>query len=78
MVGDGNGVTVIPRRMAEEVARDSTQQDRIENYLTLRITGGDKLYGTYPPNAQTRADFDAWERAGARPEDALRVRAAHV
>jgi len=78
LVGDGNGVTVIPRHMTEEIARDSAQQDRIENYVTLRIRAGDKLYGTYPPNAQTRADFEAWEKAGGRPEDALRVRAAHV
>jgi regulator of RNase E activity RraA len=78
LVGDGNGVTVIPRHLAQEVARDSAQQDRFENYLSLRILAGDRLYGTYPPNAQARADFEAWERAGAKPEEALQVRAAHV
>jgi regulator of RNase E activity RraA len=78
LVGDGNGVTVIPRYMAEEVTRDAAEQDRIENYLNLRILAGDRLYGTYPPNAQTRADFEAWTKAGAKPEDALRLRALHV
>jgi regulator of RNase E activity RraA len=78
VVGDGNGVTVIPRHLAEEVARDAAQQDRIEDYLNLRILAGDTLYGTYPPNTQTRADFEAWTRAGARPEDVLKVRAQYA
>ncbi len=78
LVGDGNGVTVIPRHMAEDVARDAAEQDRIENYLNLRILAGDKLYGTYPPSAQTRADYEAWNRAGAKPEDVLRLRGLHV
>lgn len=78
LVGDGNGVTVIPRHLAAEIARDGTNQDRMENYLTLRIRAGDKLYGTYPPDAQTKADYDAWTKAGARPEDVLTIRAAHA
>ncbi|HEY4077198.1 MAG TPA: hypothetical protein VGM26_09740 [Rhizomicrobium sp.] len=78
LVGDRNGVTVIPRHLAAEIARDGAVQERIENYLNLRILAGDKLYGTYPPNDQTRADFEAWVAAGAIPEDAPHVRAAHA
>jgi regulator of RNase E activity RraA len=78
LVGDGNGVTVIPRHLAEEVAREGAVQDEIENYLTLRIKAGDRLYGTYPPDEQTRADFDAWKKAGAKPDDALKIKADHA
>jgi regulator of RNase E activity RraA len=78
LVGDGNGVTVLPRHMAEDIARDTAIQDALENYLMLRILAGDKLYGTYPADKQTRADFEAWQRAGARPEDAMRIRADRV
>lgn len=78
LVGDGNGVTVIPRYLAAEIAHDGAMQERIENYLTLRILSGDKLYGTYPPSDQTRADFEAWSAAGANPDDAMRIRAAHA
>jgi regulator of RNase E activity RraA len=78
LVGDGNGVTVIPRHMAEDIARDAARQDRIEDYLTMRILAGDKLYGTYPPNIETSADFEAWTKAGAKPEDVLKVRALHA
>ncbi|HEU4549539.1 MAG TPA: hypothetical protein VFS01_07560 [Rhizomicrobium sp.] len=75
LVGDGNGVTVIPRAMAAEIARDGIEQDRLEDYLMLRIQAGDKLYGTYPPDERTRADFHAWQKAGSRPEDVMRIRA---
>jgi regulator of RNase E activity RraA len=74
LVGDGNGVTVIPRHLAAEIARDGIEQDRMEDYLMLRIQAGDKLYGTYPPNDQARADFEAWQKAGGRPEDVMRIR----
>jgi regulator of RNase E activity RraA len=77
LVGDGNGVTVIPRHMAEEIAHDAAEQDKIEDYLTMRILAGDKLYGTYPPNTQTRAEFEAWTEAGAKPEDLLNIAALH-
>ncbi len=75
LVGDGNGVTVIPRHMAADIARDGAEQDAMENYLMLRIQAGDKLYGTYPPSDQTRADFQAWRKAGGKQEDIMRIRA---
>jgi regulator of RNase E activity RraA len=75
VVGDGNGVTVLPRHMAVEIARDGAAQEELEAYLMLRIQAGDRLYGTYPADKQTRADFEAWKKAGARPEEVLRVRA---
>jgi regulator of RNase E activity RraA len=78
LVGDGNGVTVIPRHMVEEIARNGAAQDEMESYLMLRIQAGDKLYGTYPPSEQTRADFQAWKRAGGNPQDAMRIRAGGV
>jgi regulator of RNase E activity RraA len=78
MVGDGNGVTVIPRHMAQDLAHDGAAQDEIENYLMLRIQAGDKLYGTYPPDDRTRADFQAWKRAGENPQDVMRIRAGQV
>jgi len=59
---------------ARQEARDGIEQDRMEDYLMLRIQAGDKLYGTYPPNDQARADFEAWQKAGGRPEDVMRIR----
>lgn len=76
LVGDGNGITVIPRSMAAEIAQAGAEQDALENYVAMRIQAGDRLYGTYPPNDQTRADFHAWQKAGGRREDVMQIHAS--
>ncbi|MBN9064463.1 MAG: ribonuclease activity regulator RraA [Rhizobiales bacterium 65-9] len=75
LVGDGDGVTVVPRKLAAEIADACEKRDALESYLTLRIAAGEGLYGVYPPTDQARADYEAWKKAGARPEDAARIRA---
>jgi regulator of RNase E activity RraA len=63
MVGDDEGVAVIPRHLADEVARDAAEQEKMEAFILERIEQGAALPGTYPPNAQTRAAFEAWRKA---------------
>ena len=60
IVGDDEGVVVMPQHLADEVARDATEQEKMEAFILERIEGGAKLAGTYPPNAETRAAFEAW------------------
>ena len=62
MVGDDEGVVVIPRHLADEVARDEVEQEKMEAFILERIAGGAALPGTYPPNAQTRAQFEVWRK----------------
>ncbi len=62
IVGDDEGVVVIPRHLADEVARDAAEQEVMEVFLLERIEGGAALPGTYPPNAQTRAAFEVWRQ----------------
>jgi regulator of RNase E activity RraA len=75
LVGDGDGVTVVPRAMAAELAELCEKRDAFEAYVEMRIAAGEGLYGVYPPTPQTRADYAAWQAAGSRPEDAPRIRA---
>ena len=77
-MGDGDGVTVIPRHLAAEMADLCERRDQLEKYLSYRIRAGEPLYGVYPPTPQVRADFEAWQHAGARPEDAPLIRAETV
>jgi regulator of RNase E activity RraA len=62
IVGDEEGVVVIPRHLASEVAANAVEQEQMEIFILERIQGGAPLPGTYPPNAQTRAEYDAWRK----------------
>jgi regulator of RNase E activity RraA len=60
IVGDADGVVVVPAHLAEEVARDADEQEQLETWILARIQAGARLPGTYPPNAETRAAYEAW------------------
>lgn len=53
ILGDDDGVVVVPASMAAEVVAEAQAQDRLEAYLARRIAEGAPLPGTYPPSAQT-------------------------
>ena len=78
LVGDGDGVTVIPRRLAAEIADAGEAREAFEAYLGYRIAAGEGLYGVYPPTPQVRADYAAWQAAGSDPAQATRIRAEAV
>jgi regulator of RNase E activity RraA len=62
IVGDTDGVVVVPRYLAEEIAHDASEQELLEQYITTRIEAGHPLPGTYPPNEVTLAGFAAWRK----------------
>jgi regulator of RNase E activity RraA len=66
LVGDGDGVVCLPRHLAEAVAADAVEQDRLEAYLLERVKDGAPLPGTYPPSEATRAAYEA-SRRGTSP-----------
>ena len=64
VVGDADGVTVIPRHLAAEVADASYEQELREKFLFTKIDAGDSLWGNYPPSPETLKQFEAWKAAG--------------
>ena len=60
VVGDGEGVVVIPRQVAVEVARAGLDQERLEQFIYEKVRAGAALPGVYPPNEQTVAEYHAW------------------
>ncbi len=62
VLGDPEGVVVIPRHLAAEVARDAAEQERLEAFVLEKIQDGAPLPGTYPPSARTLAEYEAWLR----------------
>jgi regulator of RNase E activity RraA len=65
LVGDADGVVVIPRAVAEEVALGALEQDRREAFVLEKIEAGASIRGVYPPDAATLAEYEAWRRGRA-------------
>jgi regulator of RNase E activity RraA len=61
LVGDGEGVVVIPAGIAEEVAMDAAEQDLFETFVTEKVRGGQSIFGLYPPDAANKAAYEAWK-----------------
>jgi regulator of RNase E activity RraA len=62
VVGDAEGVVVIPAKMAEEVAKEAEAQTEFEDWVEARVKEGRSIFGLYPPNAETKAEFEAFRK----------------
>lgn len=60
VVGDSDGVVVIPRSVAAELANNSHEQEMREKFLFTKIDAGAPLWGTYPPNEETLTEYAEW------------------
>lgn len=63
IVGDADGVVVVPAGLAEEVAAEAVEQERMEGWILRRVQDGARVPGTYPPDAATQAAYLAWRAA---------------
>lgn len=61
LVGDGEGVVVVPRHLAEEVACDSVEQERMESWVLAEVKKGRSIFGLYPPNDDNKKRYEAWK-----------------
>lgn len=65
MVGDEEGVCVIPAGIAAEVADEAFEQTVFEDFVQEQVEAGRGIFGLYPPDAGTREEFKQWRaRAG--------------
>jgi regulator of RNase E activity RraA len=62
IVGDNEGVVVIPRHLAAEVAAEAVAQERREVFIMEKIRGGASIVGVYPPDARTLAEYEEWSK----------------
>ncbi|MCP3989556.1 MAG: hypothetical protein GY724_10810, partial [Actinomycetia bacterium] len=60
LVGDGEGVVVVPALLAEEVANDGYAQEIEEEWAIERVAAGDSSIGTFPIADDRRPEFEAW------------------
>jgi regulator of RNase E activity RraA len=59
LVGDAEGVIVIPRSLAEDVAHAAAEQEQREKFIYAKIVTGSSIVGVYPPNAETLREYEA-------------------
>ena len=61
IVADGDGAVVIPATLVEHVLEVAPEQERLEGWLMQEVQKGAILPGLYPPNAETKARYEAWK-----------------
>jgi regulator of RNase E activity RraA len=67
IVGDGEGVVVIPAHLADEIADEGVEMTAFEDFVTEKVREGRSILGLYPPtDEQSRLDFAAWRKASGR------------
>lgn len=66
LVGDGEGVVVLPAGIADAVASEAVEMTAFEDFVMEQVQGGRSILGLYPPtDPQARTDFATWrERTG--------------
>jgi regulator of RNase E activity RraA len=67
VVGDGEGVVIIPAAMADEIAAEATEMTAFEDFVTEKVNEGHSILGLYPPTEQqSKDDYAAWRKANKR------------
>ncbi|MER7394957.1 fumarylacetoacetate hydrolase family protein [Streptomyces sp. NPDC000151] len=60
LVGDDDGVVVIPPDLASELIADCAEQERQERFITEQVTAGASVDGLYPLGPTWREAYEAW------------------
>ncbi len=67
IVGDGEGVVVVPAHLADEIADEALEMTAFEDFVTEQVLSGRSILGLYPAtDEQTKVDFAAWRTAHKR------------
>ena len=67
IVGDADGVVVVPAHLADEIAAEAVDQTAFEDFVTEQVLKGRSIIGLYPATQeQTHADFAAWRQRNGR------------
>jgi regulator of RNase E activity RraA len=67
VVGDAEGVVVVPAHLADEIADETVEMTAFEDFVTEEVLKGRTIIGLYPATEdQTRKDFEVWRKANNR------------
>jgi regulator of RNase E activity RraA len=60
MVGDGDGVVVLPPGIAADVLADAQEQEKEEEFVAAQVVAGERIEGLYPLGERWRPAYQAW------------------
>ena len=61
VVGDDDGVIVIPLEIVDQLADECIDMTLFEKFVLEKVREGETIIGLYPPtNNQTLLDFEKW------------------
>ncbi|MEZ5738503.1 MAG: ribonuclease activity regulator RraA [Burkholderiaceae bacterium] len=67
VVGDGEGVVIVPIGIADEIADEAIEMTAFEDFVTEEVGKGRSIIGLYPPTQpQSQTDFAAWRKQNNR------------
>jgi 5-oxopent-3-ene-1,2,5-tricarboxylate decarboxylase/2-hydroxyhepta-2,4-diene-1,7-dioate isomerase len=67
LVGDADGVVVLPPAIAAEILADAREQERQEQFIAERVAAGESIEGLFPLSAARRPAYEAWLAQQALP-----------
>ena len=67
VVGDGEGVVVLPAHLTDEIASEAVEMTAFEDFVQEEVLKGRSILGLYPPtDEQSNIDFAAWRKVKGR------------
>ena len=67
IVGDADGVVVLPAHLADALAAEATEMTAFEDFVAERVRAGQAITGLYPPTDEANLEaFRAWRETVGR------------
>ena len=60
LVGDGDGVVIVPSDLVDEIVADAQEQERQERFIVEMVAAGERIHGLYPVGPAWRQRYEEW------------------
>lgn len=64
LVGDAEGIAVIPAHLTDEIADEALKAVQYEEFVEMHIGKGRSIMGLFPATPESREEYNEWDGAG--------------
>jgi regulator of RNase E activity RraA len=61
VVGDAEGVVILPAHLADEVAEEAAEATAYEEFVEDRIAQSRSIFGLFPASEESRREYEEWK-----------------